>query len=381
MAVTFVRKVAGEKVVFTSHDRIDCDEIAALCLILKFGSKQFLDTYAPDRKIALGTGGGYFDEHRLTEVDERTCLDLTAQALDLTDDPRLQTVFNFVSQNDNNAVGSHKWISSVVKHLHDYVYPNAPVTVVNWALRGFEAKLMDPNPENKDFSIKRLYEVMRQFPGKFRKADDWLLEGQGAIEAADKEFKRVRDYLRRNAGRQTVQHRNQQLTVMWCAVDSPAANKAARSLNAAILIQMKSAGHALIMTDKRFKIDMRDPVRTINILEQRARGRQTVTDFETLESAGTVAAVGNWYYFKRGQCLFNGTLTHPAEPTALRFYDIVSAVILALDDTRFHKKHAEKCRQGICAGKQCHFYPLGLIRCRQIRYKMSAAKKSQAEYA
>lgn len=374
--ISFIRKVAGETVEFRSHDRIDIDEILAALLARKFGTKDFLDKYAPEeRVIELGINGSPFDEH-IAGRQDKTCSDLMAEALGVDSKPDLRKVLTFVRNNDKRAIGNKTWVSTVVKNLHDHVYPHAPVRVLDWASRGLEAKLLDPY--NGDFSVYRIFEVMEKYPHKFQKPSEWLWIGEEAVELAQIHFRLELENIKKSGKFFQVPYGNNRcLRLAAVETESPEACKAARSLGVDVFIQRNTSGTNQIFTDKQRRIDLRDVARLLNIFEQRSEGRQKVFAPEILEQPGFAYEGGKWYFFKNGRAIFNGTLTHPAEPSLLTFEQLIGATLIALNQEKFHRDFQDDCLCGECAGEKCPYYRYWLLRCCKIRHNKQTRTRTK----
>jgi hypothetical protein len=251
--------------------------------------------------------------------------------------------------------------------------------VVNWAVKGIKAKLLDP--ANGDFSIDRICNVMESNPAKFRSPYYWFKTGEEAMEMAQLHF--ILELENIKTGKHQIEISRgpeARLSLAAAITGSPEACKAARYLGFDVFIQMNDSGNCQIFTNKKKKIDLRDVARLLNIFEQRSEGVQKIFDPRTLEQSGFPYVGAKWFYFKKGQAIFNGSLTHPAPPTNLTFEQVIGAAIIGLNQDKFHSDFKHNCKRGECAGRKCPYYGYGLLRCRGLRHTASLLSKRVAAY-
>jgi len=333
-------KVVGEKVKFKTHEALHFDEIVAKWLIERFGDKEFLDRYAPNRILEVGVGGGSFDEHPVIngKRKEGECsATLIAKALRIEEDPSLQKLLRFTLSTDLKGGSQPFDLSYLVKVLHQQ-FPKDPEKVIEWVTIGIEAK----------------YHEQLQF------------------------FKDTKEEFDRAAEIEEVQGPGGRMLKMVSIVsDNGQISKFARSVyggRAAIVIQKRSSGNIQIFTNKKFGLGLFDVARMIRIEEQQAKRKLITTDWKVLESEGKVEGVEEWFYHLEGQMLLNGSLTAPdVPPTKLSLGKIKRIVQIGVNPQAFEPSRAQLCRAGNCSStkkSKCSWYKWGLQRCRKIRYKM-----------
>ena len=333
----------GKGVAFKTHDNPHLDEVGALFLIEKFGSEEFLDKYAKDGMILMGVGGGDFDEHPRDGKERKNgdcAMSLVAKALKIEEDPALEKILKFITNNDLKG-SSHPFdLASLLSARYQCSCNGAPEKVIRETISDLET----------------FYELQRRF---------------FSCTKADFEKKATIDVVRNG---------DKELKIVSIASDDPQTNKFARSsygCDAAVVIQKKTSGHIQIFTNRRYGVVLFDVAQMIRIAEQKAKGNLLVKDWKVLNSEGTLEGVPEWYFQHEGQMLLNGSLTNTdVAPTCLSVKRIRSFVQIALDYNKFSESHAIECKRGICTSmhnKPCEFYPYGLHRCRKIRYQMKTA--------
>ncbi len=328
--------VGGEKVMVKTHDKPHLDEIAAMWLIEKFGTAEFLEKYVVDGCLTIGVGGGPFDEHPNggSQAKPNECsATLVAKTLGVEDDPALKVILNFVLIHDIQGGAQPFDLSILVKQVN-LLYPDDPKRVIDWAMVALEAKYKEQN-------------------AFFEAVDDFS----------------------KNAKIEAIQIGNGQILKMAAInSDNPQMGKYARAKTGGqmdIFVQRDKEGHTCIFSDKRSGIGLSDVARVLRYMEQKARGKMVTTDWDELVAEGTVPGAEMWYYHREGQMLLNGSLTNPnVQPARLNLEQIQSIVRIALTPQLFPKNQAQKCLEGQCtssAEQKCPWYPFGLTRCQDIR--------------
>lgn len=332
--------VAGEECSFDTHDSPHLDEIAARWLIEKFGDREFLDKYAPDRVIEVGIGGGSFDEHPVNgsaRKEGECAATLVAKALEVDDDPALESILRFVSNQDLKG-GAHPFdLAYLVRPLHQQ-FPDDPEKVIGWITFGLEVK----------------YQEQMQF-----------------FNATKEEFERTAEI------EAVLGPNGRTLKMVTLVSDDEQVNKFARSSfggHAAITIQKQSSGNVQIFTNRIYGLTLYDVAQMIRLAEQQAKGLIVVSDWKQLASEGKVDGAEEWYFHHAGQSLLNGSLSFKkVPPTRLSLDQIKEIVKIGINPQLFEESREKYCVEGKCIStgdSQCPWYYWGLHRCRLVRYKM-----------
>jgi len=335
------RKIGGKDIVVESHDNMHFDEITALFLAEKFASHEFFDRYCPDGILRLGVEGGPFDEHPVNgeplKSGNECCTTLIAKALGVIDDPALEKIIRFVINTDLKGAGQPFDLASVVKQLYQK-NDSKPEEVIEWATVGLEAK----------------YQEQLRFFGNAR--NEFLNKAE--IEDVQGPGGRI-------------------LKMVVIVSDEENVCKFARSshgCNAAIVIQKQLSGNVQIYTNKQLRLVLFDTAQMIRLAEQEAKGQIIVDDWRELASEGKVEGAEEWYFHHGGQMLLNGSLTAKnVPPTKLTLNQIKDIIRVGINPNAFEPKRKIECERGICTSTfndPCFWYRIGLMRCRQVRYKM-----------
>lgn len=298
--------------VIITHVKPHLDEYAGEWFLRKFGERVFpgvstakieywnAGRSTPDGRSAeeweaegcllLGVGGSRFDEHP-DETGKRPsnecCTTLVVKALGLAESPVFQRFVDYVRANDVDGSSSYMDVARTIKELHK---THPPEKVRQFAFMVFEAFL----------------------------GSEARFHGQTAM-----------DY-RKVARADTVTIDGVKLCVVSGKSDDPLFTKYARSAhghNAAVVVQQRSSGQAIIMSDKRYGMSLRAVAAVIRYFEQRKAGKIVVKDKATLEQEGSIKGAENWHYDARIQCLLNGSDSAPdVPPTKLVLKEMVIAV-------------------------------------------------------
>lgn len=130
----------------------------------------------------------------------------------------------------------------------------------------------------------------------------------------------------------------------------------------AILVVVKnSKGHVQIFTQKKDGVNIADIAAAIRYEEARLSGNKELVNFEALHRDGTSEIAKNWYLFKHGGMLLNGSSTTPDQkPTGLGLEKITETIQIA------HSSYMPLCKGGQYeCSINCNLYGWGLERCQR----------------
>ena len=114
-----------------------------------------------------------------------------------------------------------------------------------------------------------------------------------------------------------------ELDLFVCYDDSPQAQKAARVLGADLVLQVSPSGNMQIFCNNRIRgLSLANVVKMIRWLELPMEAKRRAR-WSELSMPGTYPGVEHWYFFQKGQMLFNGSLTKVAPPTKISLQAIV----------------------------------------------------------
>lgn len=145
--------------------------------------------------------------------------------------------------------------------------------------------------------------------------------------------------------------------------------------NGATIVVIKNGmGHVQIFTQKRDNVNISDITAAIRFEELTLFDYNSIPiNFEALRKDGTSSVSQNWYLFKQGGMLLNGSSTTPdQEPTALPLYSITDIILKAV------RNYMPSCNQGTdeCKKVKCPIYQWGLERC-QRKYRQEGSDRIQ----
>ncbi|MBP8994461.1 MAG: hypothetical protein KBG30_11725 [Bacteroidales bacterium] len=344
----FEVNIENEKIKIETHERPHLDELVAIWLIDKFGSKEFVKKYAEDKQntIEIGIGGGLFDEHSSVNTARKegeSAATLVAKALKIENDPALQALLKFVTERDLKGGRQPFDLDWAVQLLNSEVQDFQ--VVYDWLT----------------FLLEPYYQQQVKFFADTREEFEKVAQTENVLGPNGKNYKMV-----------TVISDNEQM------------NKVARQEGAAIIIQKNTSGNGnvQIFTNQKYRLTLFDIVQIIRLEEQQKKGKLITTDWRLLSQEGTIPGVEEWYFQIQGQMMLNGSLSHPEVPaTKLTLEEIKKFIRIGLNPNAYENSHFQNCKKGICTSTQknpCPYYAYGLSRCRKIRYAMNSKLMNSA---
>ena len=295
-----------------THVNPHIDEICGIWLLRKFGNEHFpgikeavveffgngnttLQMTAEECLekgiILVGIGGGMFDEHPTITTERKNgkcATTLIAEYLSVDDNPALEQILKFVCQNDLKGSGSISEIASICLKMYK-ILPAEKVGI--WA----------------NLALETIFHDQEQFNH----------------EAAD-EFKKARIFRVGNNG--------DSLRIAVVESDNEVIAKFARSKsggNSAIVIQKQSSGNVQIFLNRKFGwVKMDNIAKHIRLAEQKVKGRFITLKEEDLKKEGSVPGAEEWHFFKKGQMILNGSMSHPDVPASkISLQEIIRIVV------------------------------------------------------
>lgn len=274
------RDICDREISFQTHYKPHLDELWAIRLISRHATVGWLDRHAPDNVIVLGIGGGEFDEHpRNGNERKECCATLVAASLDLSTDPAYQQIVQFLFKTDTLGKGDPFDVYNAVKLLNEQ-YPDEPERVYAWA----DAFMAAKEDEQHDFVAST--EVVRAA----------LANGQ-VLTVTDLRGRELKILTIEGDGRTTFKAAIRQLKEGLAA-----------------LIQRQPTGHVQIYTNGRSSARLQEVARLLRMAELRRQSKPSNLDGRTSRQDGFIDAVPEWYYFRIGEMLLNGSLTNPDMP-------------------------------------------------------------------
>lgn len=336
------------KEIVTHGTPVHLDELVGKLLFTRYGEDKFpgigtanfraitaTDNVAELQKrddvILLGLGGGPFDEHGAGGNEEKAkecCATLIAKFLGLDQDFCWRTILKYVLHTDKNSPNLTLDLAPTVMRLQKQGFGlNAVSTYVELTVNAaYNAQ--------KGFSQTSLKDV---------KEEELMINGERRFIAVAKG-------------------------------DDQDIPRYMRFLGATVVVVENSNGHIQVLTNREYKLDVRDILRILRIWEQKKDGDKTnkVEDWKVLETEEIIPTIPQWYYHKDGNNILNGASARPDLPaTKLSLEEVVRAVRIGLENSFLN------CDGNCCSTlrKPCPWYSLGLIRCRSARSIRYASRK------
>lgn len=297
-----------------THLRPHLDEIAAIWLLKRFGREKFpgvenasiayhdsgaatpdgrsVEEWEKEGWLFVGCGGSRFDEHPSQDNGRKEgecAATLVAKELGVADDPALQKILQFVLNTDTKATNHPFDLGVVVQDLHA-TYPEDPHVVMDWVWLALDAKYAQQKAffdAAEDFARAEFHEVI-------------LENGRTAkVMVVESDRETIWKYAR------------------W------------RDRDIAVGIVRREWGHTQIFTEKRFSIDLSRTAAFIRMVERARKGIETKREeMDAIAEEGVVLGIEEWYYFKVGEMLLNGSLTNiSTPPTRVPLSEITQLVI------------------------------------------------------
>ncbi len=140
--------------------------------------------------------------------------------------------------------------------------------------------------------------------------------------------------------------------------------KVALKNGATIIVLKNKKGQVQIFTQKTDNVNIEDIAAALRFEEKSHDGTKEVLNFAELRKDGISSFAPNWYLFKKGGMLLNGSSTTPNQkPTALESSLIIDIIQKARSDYMPYCKGGRKS----CGGEKCKIYGWGLDRCQKAR--------------
>jgi hypothetical protein len=314
-----------------THRNPHLDEIVAMWLLLRFKFPEVKIEFVENGNIkigfsadtiAVGLGGGRFDEHPTgIEARKEGCAaTLVAKYLEVIEEPALKKLLEYTVKNDLK--GSNGGILDVAVRMKSMYERMNQLDVVNWVFVALDDLYAEQNRFfNSDFDQKvKITEIKTD--GKLMKI--------ATIES-----------------------------------DSSSASKIARSKEVDIFIQKRTSGNIQIFSQNRKNLDMGSLARLLRIEENRLLDLHLINDWKAFEREEKINKLPQWYFHRMMGSILNGSLTATGvPPTKISLEKILEFVILVFsDDAKY--LNCKTANQSQC--KKCENYKYGFHSCRKQR--------------
>ncbi len=335
--------------------------------------KQADDTPFDQRKmLPLGCGGGRFDEHRgeSERLPNECATTLVAKYLGVHEDPCLKRIIAEVLRCDTKAGVKSTELAEIIKMATRRLTENEPV--LTWGMKVLHALhshlFLNSDRVTGEKTLEVLFKDLvgkNRFPNEkarlymeklvresMERKDDSIMELSFLTEClyrTDKDGDAV-DFVRfaldhmyndqlefqkavaecmkgewfsfsALCNRKGRRERTMQLKGLIIKTDSPLVQRAARTQEAGgasvVIIQKTSGNNVSVFVDASKGINLTAFTRMVRWTELPKDEKESVS-WENLGNAGVLPQVPNWYFFKKGQMLLNGSLSHTTvQPTSI----------------------------------------------------------------
>lgn len=348
------------------HAKPHADELLALLLLQKWGGTKFhgvetaeiclfgggsrlVSHNLPKGTLAIGLGGGVFDEHGRGEGKEEECTaTLVAKKLGITQHLPLTKILAQTLREDRNGSRLKDEIPSIVKILHmvgvDFKKVLEWYRTIFWAEYHHEEKIV-PLFSRKEFlerfhnlqetTLDYGYELIKEVFG-LQRADQWKTIANKALTKRQEMFLQAKKEWKSEGKSFWWNSVFGKIRIGYAKSDSPLMNSAARNCGVDLFVQQNSLGNVQIFTDKKCNIDLTEVAKQIRIAEVRkGKGKYPpISDTRSLSMEGTHPMMPIWHLLEgKHSRLFNGSLTADGvEPTALTLEEILSIGKKTIDE-------------------------------------------------
>lgn len=321
------------------------DPITAAYLFLEYGQEKFpgignakliywdhgrdpnneeIETFQKEGVLMIDVGGGMLDHHVIRDNSKETSASLAASYLGIEKNPELSALLSYIREDDleglHNRFGD---LAYIVKCMHKQGIP--PNSVVGYTLQ----------------MLHILHGVQKE----------WHCVVKEEFE------KKCKIY--------NIKHYTRKLKIGVIESDDlQVANYAITVNNTGVVIQKRSSGHIIILTNKSQHIDLREIIGAIRKRELELGGQNGFIDPMTLRFEGKNMLVPNWFFHRSLNGFLNGSdALCKVVPTNVSLEEIVRFVLYGLD--------AEKSKLCDCAegGNKCPYVAYGFSKCRAQRMK------------
>jgi hypothetical protein len=314
------------------------DPIAAIYLLRKYGKERFpgverakiefwehsrnpsqkeITGFEKEGGLMIDVGGSLFDHHAALGSSE-TSTSLVASYLGIENNPEVSALIGYIREDDleglHNRYGD---LAYIVKCMHKRDVPSQKV--IDYIFLAID--FLQLNQEEWHYVVKKEYEercrvdTAKRTKGKIR---------FGVIESDN------------------VQVGNYGISVG----------------NLSVLIQKRSSGHIVILTNKHHRINLREIVGAVRKRELELTDYKKPIDPRKMQFEGKNSLVPQWFFHRSLNAFMNGSdALNKAEPTKVPLEEIVNLVWYGI--TSEISEHCD-CAEN---GEMCPFAPYGFSKC------------------
>lgn len=314
------------------------DPIAAIYLLGQYGQEKYpginsaeiifwenshdpseseMEKFNQEGVLMIDIGGGLFDHHESADGKETaTCR--VAKYLEIEANPELSALLSYVREDDleglHNRYGD---LAYLIKCLHKQNVPAGEV--VGHAVQYLHC--LQEGQKEWHYIVRKEYEAK----AKILK----VKRNQKKLKVA------------------IIESDNAQVANYGLTTD-----------NVSVVIQKRSSGHVMILTNKYHRIDLREIVAAIRKKELELRGYNNSIEIEKLKFEGKNQMIPFWFYHRSLNSFLNGSeALNKTEATKVPFNDIIRFVVYGISTD---ESELCDCAQG---GEKCPYRDYGFRKC------------------
>ncbi len=319
------------------------DVIVALFLLAEYGKEKFsgisdaqiifwtrsddptneeVEQFKKEGILPIDVGGSLFDHHSKDNGYNITATTLIAGYLGIENNPELSALLSYVQEDDLE--GLHNKFGDLV-HIIKSMYKQdiANNEIIKYTLTTI--KYLQTAQNEWHFTVRREFEnnckIIKKKKGKSKIKI-------GVIESDN------------------LQVANYGITVA----------------NMAMIIQKRSSGHVMILTNKFYRLDLRESIAAIRKKELELRGYNKVIEIDKLKFEGKNQLLPNWFYHRSLNAFLNGSnALSETEATKVPFSEIIRFMIYGVTS---EKSQLCDCHE---RGTNCPYRAYGFSKCLDIR--------------
>ncbi len=326
--------------------------------------------------LIIGTGKGFFDEHMVREKDP-SCAHIVADYVGIFHDPTLRKVYgpllSYIDFEDRNG----DRVDAILKLLpqtewrHAYAIKSSMLASIikdAW-------KVIETQEE-----MSSLFAVVSHcFSYQIKSQKKFHVEGRESYEKADKKIIPLTFLPKGERGKEKVL-----LVIKTDSYESGAfaqhSFRGKEKEELAVLLTINSKGQFYMKSMNKLSL-----VEVLKVLRNTIiRKRNARVDWSMMDKEASIAEVPEIYFHKDSGDLMNGSKTQPDVPGLLTMKDglteaeLIEAVKIGLNPTRFEIVHEKDCKNGVCPAQngkyKCPLKSAGLKRCHDVRKGIKVAK-------
>jgi len=281
-----------------------------------------LRQFEKDGVLMIDVGDGLFDHHNKKDGNEETSASLVAAYLGIEKMPEISALLNYVREDDLE--GLHNRFGDLAYLIKEMYKQNIPFEQV----------------------LQFVLQILHFFQNGQK---EWHINVKKEFEEKCKIYKIKRYKRKLKVG--IIESDNLQVANYGLSVN-----------NLSVVIQKRSSGHVMILTNKNHRIDLRESIAAIRKRELELNGYRKPVDVKRLQFEGRDSLAPNWFYHGSLNSFLNGSdALNKTEATKVPFENIIRFVLYSLTT---EESELCDCAQG---GQNCPYATYGFSKCIEKR--------------